>query len=139
MNKIFFALVLIAGLCCTTAFAEEQDQGKKTAGVSSWLKSLQHRINQVVPKKTASTTTGVAGIRGAKEDGQVKLYWKGRKGEEPVTEEEMKVFKDCIDLLEKGDTAKTIHDLEEFMRVYPDSALIPDAKKTLDMVKSEAK
>lgn len=139
MNKKFFTLMLIAGLCFTTAYAEDQDQSKKSSGVSGWLKSLQYKINQVVPKKTAPTTTGVAGIRGAKEDGQVKLYWKGRKGEEPVTEEEMKLFKDCIDLSEKGDNAKAVQQLEEFMKVYPDSALIPDAKKTLDMVKAETK
>jgi outer membrane protein assembly factor BamD (BamD/ComL family) len=33
----------------------------------------------------------------------------------------------------------SVKGLEEFMEQFPDSALIPDAKKTLDLVRAEAK
>ena len=127
--------MLMAGLCFTAAGAEES--GKKSSSITDWLKNLQHKINTVVPKKAAPMSTGVAGVRGAKEDAQVKLYWKGRKGEEAVTEAELNEFKLGIDLAAKGDKTSAIKEIEEFMKQYPDSALIPDAKKTLDMVKTE--
>jgi len=135
MGKKLFALMIMASLCFTVAGAEEP--GKKSSGITDWLKNLQHKINMVAPKKSAPAATGVAGVRGAKEDAQVKLYWKGRKGEESVTEEELNEFKQGIDLAAKGDKTSAIKEIEEFMKQYPDSALIPDAKKTLDMVKTE--
>ena len=44
-----------------------------------------------------------------------------------------------INAVEKGDRTGAIKELAEFMKQYPDSALIPDAKKTLDLVKEEGK
>ncbi len=136
MIKKLFSLVLIFGLCCTVAAAQEQEK-KTGATISEWLKSIQNRIAQIVPKKSIPLATGVAGVRGAKEDTAVKLYWKGKTGEEPVTEEELVKFKACVDLAGKGDRAVSIKALDDFMKEYPDSALIPDAKKTFDLVKAE--
>jgi TolA-binding protein len=110
---------------------------KASPGMMSWLKSLQYRIAQILPKKSVSMTTGVAGVRGAKEDSAAKLYWKGKKGEETVTEEELTKFKACVDVAEKGERDNALKQLEDFMKLYPDSALIPDAKKTIDIVKAE--
>ncbi len=130
--KKFYVIPLMLVLCCAAALADEQD---KKSGIAEWLKGLQNRISRIVPKKTVPMSTGVAGVRGAKEDGQVKLYWKGKKGEEAVTEEEMAKFKTGVDLAAQGDKDGSLKQLEEFMKQYPDSALIPDAKKTLDLVK----
>ncbi len=124
---------------CGAAFAEDQQQHGQGAAISEWLKALQKKIEQIMPKKSLHVTTGVAGVRGAKEDGQVKLYWKGKKGEEVVTEEELSKFKKAVDIAASGDSASAVKELEEFMKQYPDSGLIPDAKKTLDLVKTEAK
>ena len=135
MFKKLFVCIVIAGLCCTTALAQEQ----KGSALSEWLKGMQKKIGKIVPKKAPPQTTGVAGVRGAKEDSAVKLYWKGKKGDEPVTEEEMSIFKEGLESASKGDRAGAIKVLEEFMKKYPDSALMPDAKKTLDLVKLEAK
>ncbi len=134
MKKLLTVLVL--GLCCTAVAAQEQE-GKNA--FSEWLKKLQNKIAQIVPKKSVPMSTGVAGVRGAKEDSQVKLYWKGKKGEEAVTEEEMTAFKAGVDLAEKGDKEGSLKQLDQFMKQYPDSALIQDAKKTYDLVGSMPK
>jgi len=137
-RKLIVAIGLLA-LCITVATAQET----KEPGISSWFKELQKKLSQVTPKKSLSMSTGVAGVRGAKDDSnRSKLYWKGKKGEEPVTEDELKEFKEGVALVESGKTPAAIHEFEEFMKIYPDSALIPDAKKTLEMlyvaVKAEA-
>lgn len=135
-------LIIIGAVAaiCSTAFAEgQQQQQGQGAVVSEWLKALQKKIEQIMPKKSLYVTTGVAGVRGAKEEGQAKLYWKGKKGEEVVTEEELVRFKKAVDIAASGDRASAVKELEEFMKQYPDSGLIPDAKKTLDLVKTEAK
>jgi TolA-binding protein len=136
MKKLFSAALMLA-LCCSVAMA--QQEGKNGPGIADWLKRLQNKIAQIMPKKTVPLSTGVAGIRGAKEDSPVKLYWKGKEGEEAVTEEEVAKFRAGVDLAEKGDNEGSLKQLDEFMKQYPDSALIPDAKKTFDMVKAEPK
>ncbi len=136
MVKKLFYLTLILGFCCMLAAAQEQEK-KAGSGISAWLKSLQTKIAQMVPKKAIPMTTGVAGVRGAKEDAAVKLYWKGKKGDEAVTEEELLKFKAGVDLADKGKKEESLKALDEFMKQYPDSALVPDAKKTLDLVKAE--
>lgn len=137
--KKFLSIALAATLTLSGSTVLAQANEKKTGpGIVEWLKDLQRKIEQIVPKKTIPVSTGVAGVRGAKEDSQVKLYWKGKKGEEAITEEELAGFKKGLDSAEKGDKAGAVRELEEFMKQYPDSALIPDAKKTLDLVKAEA-
>jgi hypothetical protein len=138
MFKKLFALVVVVGMCCSVAFAQEAEK-KAGPSISQWLKGLQLKIASIAPKKTAPQGTIVAGVRGAKGDASTKLYWKGKKGEEPVTEEEMTGFKKGVDLAMKGDKAGATKELSDFMKQYPDSPLIPDAKKTLDLVKVEMK
>jgi TolA-binding protein len=121
------------GLCSSLAPAAEP----KGSSLADWLKVVQKKIDKIVPKKIQPLSTGVAGIRGTKEDTSIKLYWKGKKSDELVTEEEMKEFKAAIDLIVKDDRAASITVLEKFLTQYPDSALIPDAKKILDLLKVE--
>lgn len=136
MLKNLFSLVVIFVLCCPTAL---QAQEKSESPLSAWIKSIQQKIEQIVPKKPLDVVTGVAGTRGAKEDASVKLYWKGKKGDETVTEEELLSFKAGVDMVANGDRNGSVKALDDFMKQYPDSVLIPDAKKTLDLVKAEAK
>lgn len=135
MFKNLFSILLTAALAAGVAAAQD----KKESSLGDWLKGIQKKIESIIPKKQPTVTTGVAGIRGAKEDTQTKLYWKGKKGDEPVTEEELMEFKTGVDLASKGENQAAIRELEEFMQQFPDSALIPDAKKTLDLVKAESK
>lgn len=138
MRKIIFSITFFLAVACAGAYGQEQEK-KSEAGAAAWLKGLRQKISQIVPKKSIVMSTGVAGVRGAKEDDQAKLYWKGKKTEEPISEEELQEFKEALDLIEKGDQAAAVRELEELLNRFPDSALVPDAKKTLDLVKAEAK
>ena len=136
MLKRLIGIMVVMAISVTTAAAQE----KKESGVSSWFKELQKKIDIISPRKSLSVSTGVAGVRGAKdESGKNKLYWKGKKGDEPVTETELAEFKEGLAYVEAGKRTEAIHEFEEFMKQYPDSALVPDAKKSLDMMKMEAK
>jgi TolA-binding protein len=131
-NKLS-ALIMITALFCTTSLAQEQ----KGLSLANWLKMVQKKMERIVPKKIQPLSAGVAGVRGARDDASVKLYWKGKKSDEPVTEEEMKAFKAAISLVARGERAAAVTGLETFLTRYPDSALIPDAKRTLDLLKVE--
>lgn len=133
MYKGFFALIVAFGVCCSVVFAQEQ----KGSALLEWLKGIQKKIDQIVPKKAVPLHSTVAGVRRAKEDASLRLYWKGKKGEEPVTEEEMAQFKEAIGFAAKGDKPGAVKELEEFLKQYPDSALVPDAKKTIDLIRAE--
>jgi TolA-binding protein len=134
MIKKLVSLIVVLVLCSATVVLAQE---KSESALSAWIKSIQQKIDQIVPKKSLALTTGVAGTRGAKEEGATKLYWKGKKGEEAVTVEELKTFKLGVDLAAKGDKDGSVKELEDFMKQYPDSALVPDAKKTLDLVKMD--
>jgi len=138
MIRRLFIFVVLVGMCGTVALAQTP---QKEAGpsISDWLKSLQQKIAQIIPKKSVSQETVVAGVRGAKENPLTTLYWKGKKDEEPVTEGELAEFKKGVDLAAAGQRFEAVKVLQEFMKQYPDSALIPDAKKTIDLVKAEGK
>jgi len=138
MNKKIFTAVLVALFSLSTVVIAEEP-AKKESGFSEWLKNMQQKVSQLTPKKSVSMTTGVAGVRGAKEDTHAKLYWKGKKGDEAISEGELAEFKEGLDLAAKGDTTGATHEFEEFMKLYPDSALVPDVKKALDMAKLEMK
>ena len=133
-NKLFIFIVMI-GVCCPLVQAQEQ----KGSALAEWLKGLQQRIALIAPKKTLPQSTMVAGVRGAKEGAPAKLYWKGKKGEAPVTEQELADLRKGLDLAAMRDNAGAARELEGFLKQYPDSALVPDAKKTLDMVKADAR
>ncbi len=135
IRKFVIAFGMFA-LCITTAPAQE----KKESGISSWFRELQKKIDVIAPRKSLSVGTSVAGVRGAKdESNKNKLYWKGKKGEEPVTEEELKEFREGLTSAEAGKKTEAIQEFEEFLKQHPDSALVPDAKKSLDLLKAEAK
>src|SRR5512141_129731 len=137
MNRIVCMSLMAVFLVLGPAWADEQRAAGKDEGVMNWLKSLQRKIETLAPKKTMSMGTGVAGIRGAKEDEKARLYWKGKKGEEAVTDEELIKFKSAIDLAQSGETAAAAHELEAFLARFPASPLVPDVKKTLAMMKTE--
>jgi TolA-binding protein len=134
MNKKISATVLVVLLgLCTMAIADEP--AKKQSSFSEWLKSMQLKVSQLVPKRSVPMSTSVAGVRGAKEDTHAKLYWKGKKGDEAVNEDELAEFKEGLDRAAKGDTPGAMHEFDEFLKMYPDSALVPDVKKALDLAK----
>ncbi len=137
MKKLFTVFVAVLLFAAGAALAQEQKPVDKNEGFMEWLKALQRKIEAIAPKKSMNMSTGVAGIRGAKNDEKAKLYWKGKKGDEGVTEEELTEFKSAVDLAMTGNKTGAVKELEEFIAQFPDSPLIPDAKKTLELVKDE--
>ena len=137
-SRSLTGFVMVCVLAAGTAFAAGEDGGRKQGPtISEWLKSVQQKIASIVPKKSLSMNTGVAGVRGAKEDSQAHLYWKGKKSDDAVSEEELAEFRTAVELASKGERAAAAKELEEFMTEFPDSPLIPDAKKTLELVRAE--
>lgn len=130
------AAMLVLLLCGSAAWSQEQE---KKQGITLWLKGLQQKIAQIKPKREVSLSTGVAGVRGAREDSQANLYWKGKKGDEAVSENELREFQEIVGFLERDEKTEAVRECEEFMKEFPDSALIPDVKKTLDLVKADLK
>src|SRR5574341_457616 len=96
MKKLFAIMTAVLLFAAGAALAQEQKPVDKNEGFSEWLKALQRKIETMTAKKSIPMSTGVAGIRGAKEDEKAKLYWKGKKGGEGVTEEELTEFKSDI-------------------------------------------
>lgn len=139
MKKLFTMIMAVLLFAAGAALAQEQKPVNKNEGFVEWLKALQRKIETITAKKSMPRSTGVAGIRGAKDDEKAKLYWKGKKGDEAVTEEELAEFRSAVDLAAKGEQAAATRELEEFIARFPDSPLLPDAKKTLEMVKGEGK
>jgi len=138
MIKKLLTSIVIVGVCCTVALAQTQEK-KVGPGISEWLKAMKQKIAQIIPKKSVSRETVIAGVRGSKENASTTLYWKGKKGEESVSEEELAEFKKGVDLAVAGEQAEAVKVLQEFMKHHPDSVLIPDAKKTVDLVKADGK
>lgn len=138
MRKGLIGMIAVVVLCSGMAAAQEKREAQES-GLASWLRSMRQKLDIVNPRKTLPVTTGVAGVRGAKKEEDAKLYWKGKPGDEQVSEAELAELKEAVSLAEEGKTDAAISELEEFMRQYPDSALIPDAKKTLDLVKAAPK
>ncbi len=137
MKRMFAVMAAALWIIAGTVLAQEQKPVDKNEGFMEWLKALQRKIEAIAPRKSMNASTGVAGVRGAKDDEKAKLYWKGRKGEESVTEEELAKFKSAVDLAAAGNRDAAVKEIDGFITRFPDSPLIPDAKKTQEMMKGE--
>lgn len=120
MKKLLLALALLLPL---SAVAGERS-------FKDWLKDLDARIRQT-EKKRAGALTAAASVRGDKQSDAKEIYWKGRKGQRPVTAEELDSFKAAVALAQEGKNAEAKKGLEDFTAKYPESALAPDAKEAL--------
>ena len=136
--RSLWMVLLAAHLVAGAGFAQDRTDADKGEGLMGWLKSLQRKIESLAPQRSLQLSTGVAGIRGAKDDEQAKLYWKGKDTADPVTVDELSAFGAAVDLALTGKQAEAAKELEKFIAQYPDSPLIADARKTLEMVKNEA-
>ncbi len=106
------------------------------AGKSFWS-SLKTRIQGITPKKQASVTTAVGGVRGAASEEADAVYWKGKDVKE-VDEVELQKFNDALNLAVQGDNASSLKAFEEFLKEYPDSSLRLDALDAVAALKPEA-
>ena len=96
------------------------------AGKRSFWSSLKSRVQGITPKKQASVTTAVGGVRGAASEDADAVYWKGKEINE-VDEVELQKFNDALNMAVQGDSAGSLKAFEEFLKEYPDSSLRLDA------------
>lgn len=103
--------------------------------VGSWLKSVAYKV-KVISKAEKPQSTAVVGVKGAeqttKED---ELYWK----ESPTKDEEIKRFTEAYEAVEKGSKDEALAKLEAFVKDYPDSPLVKDAKAGIEALKAEGR
>jgi len=80
--------------------------------------------------------TAVGGVRGAAEDANDSLYWKGKENQVQVPEEELDMFNSALDMAVEGKNAEAMKRFEEFLAKYPESTLKKDASDALANIKS---
>lgn len=136
MFRRIIGVLAILALCSGAAIAQEKRE-QQESGLGAWLRNMRHKLDIVNPRKTLPVSTGVAGVRGAKDQSKAKLYWKGKQSDDQVSEAELTALKAAVELAEQGDHTGAAKGCAAFLEQFPDSALVPDAKRTLDLVKAE--
>ncbi len=112
--------------------------GAPCAEKDSFWDTLRLKLHKITPAKKADvTTTSVAGVRGAKNDSDSDIYWKGKDKSGAVTEEELKKFNLAVETKGQGNNEQALKQFEEFLNVYPQSPLRVDALKALEKIKIE--
>lgn len=106
------------------------------AGKSFWS-SLKSRIHGITPKKKASVTTAVGGVRGAASEKADSVYWKGKEVNE-IDEVELQKFNNALDMAVQGDNAESLKAFEAFLKEYPDSFLRLDALEAVTALRPDA-
>jgi TolA-binding protein len=102
---------------------------------SKWLKKMKKRVANSEAKY--NQVIAVASVRGNKAQDPTPLYWKGKKVEGPVEMPELKKFDKALDMALTGDDISAKAHLEDFIKTYPNSALVDDAKETLAMLEAD--
>jgi TolA-binding protein len=100
-----------------------------------WAK-LKAKAQSVTPKKEAPTTTAVVGVRGADNEAEDTLYWKGKEKTIKVDAEELRKFNSALDTAMQGNRADASRLFSEFVAEYPESPLRADAQEALNKLRS---
>ncbi|MBU0728894.1 MAG: hypothetical protein KKE17_02150, partial [Proteobacteria bacterium] len=133
MKKII-AILMVLLLSVSLSFAGESHK----KGASSFWGKLRRMIESVTPKKQLAVTTAVGGVRGAKNQAEGNLYWKGEETEKEISEDELVSFTNAVQTASEGDTNKAMNMFDEFIATYPESSFIEEAKEAREMLKAEA-
>lgn len=99
-----------------------------------YLQEMQVKIDHTARRINQPNSEGssVVGLRGSKQESASKqLYWKGKKGKVAVALEEVKAFREAIELARAGKEADATAKLKSFQEKYPKSPLLPDVQETL--------
>ena len=112
-------------------FAEEP---KAASEVSAYLEQLQVKLEHTARRVNQPTSSGssVVGLRGSKQESSATtLYWKGKTTAEPVSTDEVKLFRSAVEQARAGQKTQAVAALQSFKEKYPKSALMPDVDETL--------
>ncbi len=133
-------LALGIGLIALASHVRAEDaQPVKTP--STYLADLQTKLDHVARRanQPAATGSSVAGLRGSKQEPISKqLYWKGKTTENPVSIEEVKLFRTGVEEARAGKMDVATSTLKSFLEKYPKSSLKPDVEETLKVLASPA-
>src|SRR5437016_939327 len=103
-----------------------EDKKSDAPSLAPYLEQLQIKLDHTAQRANQPSADGssVVGLRGAKQESASKqLYWKGKKGKESVSPEEIKAFRGAIDQARAGKTTDAVASLKSFQENYPKSAL----------------
>jgi TolA-binding protein len=132
--KKWNTIVSAAVLCIGLAGRVRADDKKADVSLAQYLEQLQTKLDHTARRVNQPNAEGssVVGLRGSKQEAPSKqLYWKGKKGKEAVSPEEVKAFRAAVDQARAGKNADAITSLKTFQDTYPKSALLPDVNDTL--------
>ena len=128
--KVSVASLLVVG----ALVSGRADEKKTEAPLAQYLEQLQTKLDHTAQRANQPNAEGssVVGLRGTKQESASKqLYWKGKKGKESVSPEEIKIFRGAIEQARIGKSTDAVATLKMFQEKYPKSALGPDVQETL--------
>src|SRR4051812_11784109 len=129
--KRWQGFVYVTGIIGGLAFATWGADQKPDAKASDYLEKLQLKLEHSAQRanQPGSSGSSVIGLRGTKQEPVSKqLYWKGKKGNEPVNLEEVKALRSAVELARAGQKTEAIDSLKKFEAKYPKSPLLADAR-----------
>ncbi len=118
-------VLLLMAIPVTGQCAPASDQG------GFWAQ-LKNKLEGFAPQKKATVTTAVGGVRGSKDKSADTLYWKGESTLQEIAEDELTAFQQACQSADAGDATKALGQFEEFIRIYPQSVLISDARQAIN-------
>ena len=125
---VVLVLLLSAGVVCA-----EVGKSEKT-----FWDGLRSKIEKVTPTKKTSVTTAVGGVRGARNEDDSELYWKGKEDVLAVSEGELTAFNEAMQTAIDGDKTRAAELFESFVAQYPMSELRQDSLHALENLKTDA-
>ncbi|MFA5975322.1 MAG: hypothetical protein WC859_04065 [Elusimicrobiota bacterium] len=139
MKRELVALLVLAFLAypIPRLCAEEP---KTDSTLTQYLEQLQVKLEHAAERVNKPNASGssVVGLRGAKQEPlSHQLYWKGKKGDTPVTLDEVKLLRQAVEQARAGQKTEAIIALQSFEKKYPKSALLPDAQVTLQQLSAQ--
>jgi hypothetical protein len=139
------AIVMLLGILLFGPMAWAEDSKPATPPVrpdlSTYLDQLQVKLEHTAQRTNQPNATGtsVVGLRGSKQEPVSKqLYWKGKTGPQPVTPEEVKIFRTAIEQAKANKKDDAAANLKSFLEKYPKSGLRGDAEDTLKLLLASA-
>lgn len=112
----------------------EAEAAKTDSDLTRYLEELQVKLEHTAQRSNQPTSSGsnVVGLRGSKQEPlSHQLYWKGKQGAGPVTPDEVKLLRAALEQARTGHKTEAVTMLQTFEQKYPKSALLPDARQTL--------
>jgi hypothetical protein len=130
MKRIIFT---VSGVMLIVSVVLAGQDGK---GDGFWS-ALRSKLEKVTPTRKSTATTAVGGVRGAKNDEAVDIYWKGKNKRAEIGEDELEKFNLAVECRLKGENKLAQKHFEEFLHDYPNSTLRPEGLQAIEKLKEE--